>query len=48
MPKYELRIHVNSADDDTAKELAKKAASAVSGKVDKVMAEKLAFRSLED
>jgi hypothetical protein len=55
MPKYEARIQFTlpagadaEAEAKAAKALAAKAAATIGGKVDKVMTEKLAFRSLED
>lgn len=48
MPQYEARIQFKAESDEAAKQGAKSAARAVNGKVSKLLAERLAFRSLEN
>ena len=47
MAKYQARIEFSAETDELAKQGAKAAARAVSGKVANVLAERLAFRSIE-
>lgn len=48
MPNYEVRIQFKAESDEAAKNGSKSAARAVNGKVDKLLAERLAFRALDD
>ena len=48
MPNYEVRIQFKADSDDAAKAGGKAAARAVNGKVDKLLAERLAFRALDE